>query len=49
MWGIQTKDSSTQGYIKHNVNDDLWGTGNNGKGHSVFGLLLAALRGGVKE
>ena len=39
---------STQGYIKHNVNDDFWGTGKNGKGHNVFGLLLAALRGGVK-
>ena len=40
---------SMQGYIKHNVNDDFWGTGKNGKGQNVFGLLLATLRGGVKE
>lgn len=40
---------STHGYINHNVNDDFWGTGKNGKGQNVFGLLLAALRGGVKE
>ena len=37
----------TNGYIAHNVNDNFWGTGKDGKGMNVFGTLLAALRLGV--
>lgn len=39
---------ASEGYIAHNVCDTFWGTGFDGKGHNVFGLLLAALRLGVK-
>lgn len=34
----------TSGYIAHIVTDSFWGTGHNGRGQNVFGLLLAALR-----
>lgn len=34
----------SSGYLCHNVKDSFWGTGHDGKGQNVFGLLLAALR-----
>ena len=44
---FRQKFMSTNGYIAHNVNDNFWGTGKDGKGMNVFGTLLAALRLGV--
>ena len=35
--------TSSKGYIAHNFSENVWGTGTNGRGMNVFGLLLAAL------
>jgi predicted NAD-dependent protein-ADP-ribosyltransferase YbiA (DUF1768 family) len=38
------KLTNSKGYLDQNVKCSFWGTGPDGKGQNVFGLLLAALR-----
>jgi ribA/ribD-fused uncharacterized protein len=42
------KLTNSKGYLDQNVKGSCWGTGPDGKGQNVFGLLLAALRIGVQ-